>query len=131
MGPGPGALGTGKPCCPRASLPLSSADVVGVTADTVPHTPDHLSSVGQESSRARVCPLKATLEAWAGPPLGTPSLGWAAASRSPAPTSRPGPLLGLLFCTLTGPDGSALCGGLSLPSPPPRQEGRGWMSCNW
>lgn len=73
-GPGPGALGTGDPCRPRASLPLSSADV-GVTTKAGPHTPDHLASVGQESSRARACPLKATLEAWAGPSLGARALG--------------------------------------------------------
>lgn len=74
-GPGPGALGTGDLCRPRASLLLSSADVVEVTTNVGPHTPDHLASVGQESSRARVCPLKATLEAWACPSLGARALG--------------------------------------------------------
>lgn len=74
-GPGPGALGTGDPCRPRASLPLPSADVVGITTNAGPHTPDRLVSVGRESSRARVCPLKAALEAWAGPSLGAHALG--------------------------------------------------------
>ena len=66
------AWGTGD----RQPLPPEGVPAdVGVTTKAGPHTPDHLASVGQESSRARACPLKATLEAWAGPSLGARALG--------------------------------------------------------